>query len=141
MPEVLQHHGLNDALETHCQNLSPCCPAQISFYSFGKPFRFEPGAELTVYRIAQELIQNAVKHAQATQIIVQLQFDGPDVLLTIEDDGIGFDSGRLRPGSGIDILRQNVHGLGGAIEWDAAGGAGTTVTVNIPSLQSFLVRE
>lgn len=141
MPEVLQQYGLNDALETHCQNLSPCCPAQIAFYSFGRPFRFEPGTELTVYRIAQELIQNAVKHAQAANIIVQLQFDGPDIALTIEDDGIGFSGSRTRPGSGLDILRQNVHGLGGSIDWEGRSGTGTTVVVSIPSLQTSLVRE
>lgn len=141
MPEVLQQYGLNEALETHCHNLSPCCPAQISFYSFGKPFRFEPGAELTVYRIAQELIQNAVKHAQASGIIVQLQFDEPDISLTIEDDGIGLQSDRLRPGSGLDILRQNVHSLGGTIDWNGRAGSGTTVLVTIPSLQALLVRE
>ncbi len=141
MPETLQHYGLSEALETHCRNLSPCVPAQISFYSFGQPFRFEPGAELTVYRIAQELLQNAVKHAQAGSIIVQLQFDGADIALTIEDDGVGFREDRLRPGSGLDILRQNVHGLGGTIEWDSSQGRGTAVVVALPAIQPQLVRE
>lgn len=141
MPEVLQQYGLNSALETHCYNLAPCCPTQINFYSFGTPFRFEPGAELTVYRTAQELIQNAVKHAQADSIIVQLQFDGEDISLTIEDDGIGLPPDRLRPGSGLDILRQNVTGLGGTIGWEGREGAGTSVTVTIPSLHSILTRE
>ncbi|MGE7773991.1 AraC family transcriptional regulator ligand-binding domain-containing protein [Chitinophaga sp. NPDC101104] len=141
MPETLQHYGLHEALGTHCRNLAPCCPAQINYYSFGDPFRFDPGVELTVYRIAQELIQNAVKHAQATSIIVQLQFVAPDISLTIEDDGIGFSADRMRPGSGLDILRQNVSGLGGTIEWDGRAGAGTAVTLVIPSLQAHLVRE
>ncbi|WP_298715436.1 AraC family transcriptional regulator ligand-binding domain-containing protein [Chitinophaga sp.] len=141
MPEVLQQYGLNSALETHCHNLAPCCPTQINFYSFGTPFRFEPGAELTVYRTAQELIQNAVKHAQADSIIVQLQFDGEDISLTIEDDGIGLPPDRLRPGSGLDILRQNVTGLGGTIDWDGRQGSGTSVTVTIPSLHAILARE
>lgn len=131
MPEVLQNYGLDEALRRYCQNLAPCCRAQINYYRFGEPVRFEPGFELATYRITQELMHNAIRHAQAKQLLVQLNLD-EDMVLTIEDDGIGFSQEQLSPGSGLDNLQQHVNSLGGAICWESNEGEGTSVTITFP---------
>ncbi len=131
MPEVLQNYGLDEALKRYCQNLAPCCTARINYFRSGTPLRFEGGFELATYRIAQELMHNAIRHAQAHQVLVQLNLD-EDLVLTIEDDGIGFKQEQLSPGSGLDNLRQHVNSLGGAIYWESNEAAGTAVTITFP---------
>lgn len=132
MPEVLQNYGLDEALNRYCQNLAPCCTARINYYRSGDPARFERGFELATYRIAQELLHNAIRHAKATEVLVQLCLD-EDVVLTIEDDGIGFKKEQLSPGSGLDNLQQHVNSLGGVINWDSNTGEGTSVTITFPA--------
>ncbi len=131
MPEVLQNYGLDEALKRYCQNLAPCCRAEITYYRFGDPIRFEQGFELATYRIAQELMHNAIRHAQAKHVLVQLNLDD-DMVLTIEDDGIGFKQDQLSPGSGLDNLQQHVNSLGGLIGWESNTGDGTAVTITFP---------
>ncbi|MDF2189112.1 AraC family transcriptional regulator ligand-binding domain-containing protein [Paraflavitalea sp. CAU 1676] len=131
MPEVLQNYGLEEALKRYCQSLAPCCAATINYYSSGEPARFEKGFELATYRIAQELLHNAIRHAQAQNVLVQLSLD-EDMVLTIEDDGIGFRKEQLSPGSGLDNLQQHVNSLGGAICWESNEGEGTSVTITFP---------
>lgn len=131
MPEVLQKYGLDEALHHYCQNLAPCCSANINYYRAGDPLRFDAGFELATYRITQELMHNAIRHAQASQVLVQLDLQ-EDLVLTIEDDGIGFREEQLRPGSGLDNLRQHVNSLGGAICWESQESEGTAVTITFP---------
>lgn len=131
MPEVLQNYGLDEALHHYCQNLAPCCTARINYYRAGQPLRFEPGFELATYRITQELMHNAIRHARAQQVLVQLDLQD-DLVLTIEDDGVGFKQEQLSPGSGLDNLQQHVNSLGGAICWESQEGEGTAVTITFP---------
>jgi two-component system sensor histidine kinase UhpB len=77
-------------------------------------------------------MHNAIRHAQAKQVLVQLNLDD-DMVLTIEDDGIGFRQEQLRPGSGLDNLQQHVNSLGGAICWESNDSEGTAVTITFPA--------
>lgn len=102
-------------------------------------FRMKPTIEECIYRVTQEALNNAIKHANAHQVIVQL--DGStlnEVCLSIKDDGIGFTPGtdRLKDntqgGYGMKTMRERAEALGGKIEVVSAPGKGTTILVNIP---------
>lgn len=87
-----------------------------------------------VYRIVQELTHNAVKHAQARHLLLQvIQHEGLLTLL-IEDDGKGFDveAARQKKGLGLSSIESKVRFLSGEIAWDSVVGAGTTVSVSFP---------
>jgi two-component system, NarL family, sensor kinase len=87
-----------------------------------------------VWRVAQEAIRNAVRHADASQIAVQVSGDERQVRLTVTDDGIGFEPGGPgRAGSyGLRGLRSLVEDGGGRLRMDSSPGAGTTVRMALP---------
>ena len=92
------------------------------------------GTSLALFRILQEALGNAAKHAQAKQITVRLARNGDMVSLVIADDGVGFDRSQLTPtrGLGLITIRERAAQLNGKFECDTAPGRGTTITVVIP---------
>jgi signal transduction histidine kinase len=90
---------------------------------------------LLVYHNAREAVMNALKHAQASNIWVEVQHDGDEVVLVVRDDGVGFDP--LGPGPeghyGLTMMRERATVASGALEIDSAPGKGTTVTARFPT--------
>ncbi|HEX2532976.1 MAG TPA: ATP-binding protein, partial [Chitinophagaceae bacterium] len=123
MPEVLMHHGLDEALRRYCHNLSNSRSLHIQYDSWGSFGRFRDSFELSVYRIVQELLNNIVKHSKANEAIVQVSVQDSLLSITIEDNGIGFQKSPS-DGMGLNALRSRVQALHGKIEWDSAAGSG-----------------
>jgi signal transduction histidine kinase len=87
-----------------------------------------------LYRIAQEALHNAIKHAQPTRLEVRLDCDESEVLLEIRDDGRGFEPTGSFPGHlGLRSMEERASRLGGTLEIESASGAGTCVRVRLPS--------
>ena len=96
--------------------------------------RLAPDAETALYRIAQEALTNVAKHARAGNVDIILERRADNVLLIIEDDGVGFDPGAARSaGHGFGLLgMQERAGLVGAmLEIESSAGKGTTVLVRM----------
>jgi signal transduction histidine kinase len=97
-----------------------------------------PGLNTTVFRIVQEAISNALRHAHATVIRVSLQDAPGSMHLLIEDDGVGFDPGavnqRVKRGEHLGLLgmTERVRNAGGTITLDSRPGAGSRIDVRIP---------
>src|SRR5262249_31783570 len=93
------------------------------------------GAALPLFRIVQEALGNAVKHARANRLSVRVSRTGDNVSLTVSDDGVGFDQCRLdsEPGLGLNTMRDRATQLGGRFELESAPGAGTVIRVVIPA--------
>ena len=88
----------------------------------------EPEVQLACYRIAQEALNNAVKHAAATQVTVSVDCAPDEVLLRVSDDGRGFDPAKAPNGGlGLGILRERASEIGARLTLDSEPGAGTTV--------------
>lgn len=91
----------------------------------------EPAVQLACYRIAQEALNNAVKHAAATQITVDVDCAPDEVLLRVSDNGRGFDPAQAPHGGlGMGILRERAGEIGARLTLDSAPGAGTTVLLH-----------
>ena len=90
--------------------------------------------ELALYRIAQELINNIIKHAQATTISLQLIHHGDTVMMMVEDNGVGFDQEEGAAGIGLQNINSRATLLNGNVTIDSEPGSGTLVTVEIPVL-------
>jgi two-component system, NarL family, sensor kinase len=90
---------------------------------------------IALYRIAQEALQNVVKHAQATQAEVELRCDAASALLRVTDDGRGFDTGAPPGGEasyGLRSMTERAEVIGGRLTVTSRPGIGTTVTATVP---------
>lgn len=132
MPETLMHYGLQTALADFIRQVEPEGLPVISFNSFGENLRFEKELEITVYRIAQELVNNALKHANAKQIEVQLFTEKNRVSLQVIDNGTGFNptmaSGQTA-GKGLKNINDRITAFNGHLEIVSEPGKGTECTL------------
>jgi signal transduction histidine kinase len=88
---------------------------------------------MILYRIVLELVNNVVKHANATELTVQLIKYPDEIMLTVEDNGSGFSENALyKTGIGLSNIRSRIAYLEGNIRIDTAMNAGTTVIVDVP---------
>jgi two-component system NarL family sensor kinase len=91
-----------------------------------------PAVEVGLYRIAQEALQNALRHAAASRIALRLQIAPDRVHLTVEDDGRGFDGDPTGSRFGLIGMRERARLLGGTFQIESSPGAGTRVTAEVP---------
>jgi len=100
------------------------------------PVRLPLALREHLLRIAQEAVTNALKHAAAQRIRVELEVRDAEIELTISDDGIGFDPDRRRRGGvGLDSLELRAIALGGTLKLSSSPGRGTTVRCRCPQLE------
>lgn len=133
MPEVLLKVGLPEALGDFCNSISSGKQLNVTLQTFGMEKRLSNSTEIMLYRIIQELVNNIVKHADATEAIIQINRDGNRLSLTIEDNGRGFDP-REAEGKrtmGMDTVRSRVDYLNGRLTIESSPDVGTTVMVDI----------
>ena len=131
MPESLVKYGLKDALQDFCNQIDIDKKINVHFQFFGEEKRIDSSIESSVYRIAQELINNSLKHAEADKLVMQLIMEGNRVHLTVQDDGKGFDITQIdeTKSSGLRNIRSRVDTFKGRIDLTSAPGKGTEVTV------------
>lgn len=130
MPEALMKFGLKDALGDFCSSLENKQIA-ISYQHFGINHRFDHKIEISLYRIAQELINNAIKHSRATELMVHLIQEEKRVCLTVQDNGIGFNTNILHTskGAGLVNIRSRAESLRGRFDLISEPDKGTEVIV------------
>lgn len=136
-PVVLEDFGLEKALESLVDSLGYKSGPAIKFYYSKFDKRLPKNVELGLYRIAQEAIGNSIKHSGASNINVQLIREQKQILMTVEDDGHGFELSRLgQPGLAIGMGMNNLCNrtclLNGRIDIDTVPQKGTTVIIKIP---------
>ncbi len=131
MPDMLLAEGLPDAVFYFCEAITKNLPLKIIFHQDGPLPRIKAELELSIYRIIQELVQNIIKHARASQAIVQLFYTENQILaITVEDDGQGFnltENKHISGGMGLQSIRSRMQVLKGIMEIQTAPGKGTTV--------------
>ncbi len=136
MPEMLVRYGLDVALKEFCSEVSRSGAIHSSYQSIGMENAvIGQTTAVTVYRIVQELVNNAIKHAVAGHVVVQVHASGQDKLLTVtvEDDGKGFDTALLKQpvGMGWSNIQNRVDFLKGKWDVKSSPGEGTSVLIEI----------
>ncbi|WP_198661578.1 PAS domain-containing sensor histidine kinase [Exiguobacterium flavidum] len=130
-PLELDQFGLMTALENLLANFRKQRPS-IRFILEAEEIERSDGAqEINLYRIVQEAVTNSLKYAQPEQIIVTLSESDGRLLLTIEDDGIGFDVNRHENGLGIQHMMERAKSIGGVLSLDSRRGQGTRIIVQV----------
>lgn len=135
MPRALGTLGLAPAVDDMLQKAFGAGPVKCTLEHHGMEARLDPAVEVGVYRIAQELVGNILKHAHAREVSVQLFRNKGHVILIVEDDGVGFDHEQVAdhaPGMGLCGMRDRVRVLNGTLQIDSAPGRGTTTTLRMP---------
>jgi two-component system sensor histidine kinase UhpB len=94
--------------------------------------QIEDRRKLTLFRIVQEQLTNIVKHAKATRVLIRLSIEGVNVVLTVADNGVGFDMSRHRKGVGITNIISRAELFNGKVEINTAPDEGCTLTVSMP---------
>jgi signal transduction histidine kinase len=131
-PPILKSDGLSAALQARLEAVEGHVGIQTEFVGTGD-CRLSPEVEEGLYRIAQEALNNALKHAMASSVSVHLRGNQRIVVLEIADDGTGFDPDRVRErgGFGLRSMEERVARLGGKLTVQSKPGAGTTVRVEV----------
>ena len=135
MPESLLRFGLDTALRDFCTDLSQAGSVKVVYQSFGiDQLKPDNPFVISVYRIVQELVNNALKHAEASQVLVQITYPENKLLLTVEDNGKGIDQSALDKAKGIgwENIRSRVDYLKGIIDIVSGAGKGTSVNNELP---------
>ena len=132
MPEALRIGGLVAALSDLCRYMSNT-NMQVVFQNLGISDNYPDPVRITVYRIVQELLANAIKHANAKKVIVQCSELDDWLFVTVEDNGKGmeYDRDRQEKGLGLGNIRNRISLLNGNIEILSQPGEGTTVNIQI----------
>lgn len=135
MPSALHEFGLVTALGNLCNDISEHTPLNVIFDSENVSENYSERIKTYIFRIVQEALNNAVKHAHATEVIVTLIEKENTVNLTIEDNGGGFNFDKeyhKGSGSGLFNMRERVNLLNGIIYISSRLGAGTIISVRLP---------
>lgn len=133
VPGVLVRFGLIPALESLCENITQSGKLDLQFQQLGNwsADALSQEQQSMLYRIIQELVQNILKHAQATEGLVQISHFDAQLEITVEDNGIGFDLDAARTGLGLQSIEARVSYLNGSFLMESKAGEGTSVLITL----------
>ncbi len=133
-PMMLDDLGLVPTLKRYVEAVKEKTGNEITLNVTGYERRLESYLEVMIFRAIQELVGNAIRHSQATRVIVRCDIGERDVKIAVEDNGQGFDLKKLEDGGrGLKIIRDRVEVLGGEFDISTEIGQGTRVSFKIPA--------
>jgi PAS domain S-box-containing protein len=131
-PESLEKEGLRVALERHIASARARHGLEVDASLESEP-RLSLAAKEVAYRVAQEALQNVVKHAQATRVAIELHCDNTSADLVVEDNGAGFDPTQSFAGHlGLRSMRERAETVAGELTISSRIGGGTRVSLRLP---------
>jgi signal transduction histidine kinase len=142
MPPELSDHGIVSSLSKLTQELSKLTGKEILFYNktdFDR--RLDSLIEINIYRLTQEAINNAIKYAESSHIIVQLSHSETLLSIIVDDNGKGFDVNSVdkkrdsESGMGLLFMKERIQYINGRVFMNSIPGEGTRITFNIPILK------
>ena len=132
-PVVLSEFGISTALQNLCEDISNNNKIKIDFVSYGIIEEIDEKIKTYLYRIAQEALSNVVKHAQATEVNIQLLGNREQITLIVQDNGKGFDenSTKRSQGNGLNNIKERTAILRGVCEIKSSPGNGTIINITV----------
>ncbi len=133
MPDTLIRFGLVDALKDFCDSQNST-HIKVAYQPMGNWKPLDNTTNLYIYRIIQELINNAIKHGDASQILAQTSFETDKILITVDDNGKGFDISAIDDNKGIGMrnIKQRIDYLKGKLDINSDKELGTSVNIELP---------
>ena len=133
-PSILDDLGLPDAIASECARFRRQDSITVDFRAENISKEIPPDVAVCLYRIAQEGLRNIGKHAGATEVTILLVGKNDTILMTIMDNGRGFDPDRVKgkPGLGLDSMKERAYLIGGDFFIESQLGQGTVIEVQAP---------
>jgi signal transduction histidine kinase len=133
-PSVLDDLGLVEALKAECERVARVESIQVDVEAHRLPQSMPKEVALGIYRVAQEALRNIARHAKASTVRLSLALKDGGLLLTVTDNGSGFDPGvpARQPSVGHASMRERMRSLGGKLDIQSTPGMGTTVVAWVP---------
>lgn len=140
LAELRAHHELlrgeiafGEKLERYARSFEKRTRISVSFESLGRPEALTPEAGFALYRVLQESLTNAARHARATQVAIRLVEEAGGVSLSVDDNGTGFEPRSTAPDRrGLANMRARAESLGGRFQIRSEPGRGTAVRMSVP---------
>lgn len=132
MPNALLKSGLNNAIRDFIDKIDSRV-LKVNLHAEGINERLDTDVETVLYRVIQECVNNVIRHAKASRLDISIIKDSDGMSITIEDNGVGFDTKKMAGFSGIGLknIQNRIQYLKGTVEWDSATNRGTIVTIHI----------
>jgi len=134
-PMMLDDLGLVPTIRRYADAFKEQTSLEVNVTVTGNERRLEPYLEVMMFRALQELLGNAARHSQATQVKVMLDMGEDRVRVSVDDNGRGFDPDAIQQGNslGLKLIRERAEMLGGTFEVDSSVGRGTRITFAVPA--------
>ncbi len=132
MPRILGESGLIPALEDMLTKSLGTADIPYEFETYQVEDRFKEKIEISLYRVAQELINNIIKHSGAKMVSVQLFTNQGHLILIVEDNGKGMDGADTGEGHGLLNIKSRINSINGEVSYDPSPGSGTVATIRVP---------
>jgi signal transduction histidine kinase len=131
--EWLHQFNLIENLEAEKEGINAGRTIEVTFVSEYKYLSLEPEAQVMLFRVVQEALQNSLKHAAPKHIDIDINKSDNNLEVKIEDDGKGFDiESAKKDGAGLRSMERRTKLLNGTIEWMQRNEKGTAVIIKIP---------
>ncbi len=134
-PFTMEDQGLIQTLKKYFDAYKEQTGIDVSFKMDGADRDLGQIIDIVVFRSVQELLYNVSNYSQASLVTIQIEFNDRSIEVLVEDNGKGFDIGRLSEGShsGLNLLKERIEGLGGKIQVESNLDVGTRVKFNLPA--------
>ena len=130
LPVALQRHGLQKAIQNLEEILNSTSQIQFEMQSFGlEDVSLNDNVEIHLYRIVQEIVTNIQKHALATKAVIQFYKQGESAVLSVSDNGVGFDIDQQRSGLGLHNVQNRVDLIGCDFKYESRPGETRFLTI------------
>jgi two-component system, NarL family, sensor kinase len=136
-PDFISDFGLAEAVKIELERIDRTGFIKSVFVIEGEPFKFNPKVEIVLFRVTQELMNNAIKHAEASVLEVVLKYSDEKLMMTVADDGKGFDLDAIadreagQSGNGLKNMANRVKVIGGTLNFISSEDKGTKVEIEI----------
>ena len=137
-PRILEEEGLAPAISALISDNNKRNKLRGSINFIGEGFRLDAEVETNLFRVAQEAINNIVKHSKANEFLLQIINNKNEILIIISDDGIGFNTNsdnnnsRSKKSFGLVTMRERIESIGGNIKFESEINNGTTILIKLP---------
>lgn len=138
-PSLLSERGLKGALKSIADRVNQSSGLNMTFDIYGLNGNINPIIENTLFRTIQEIVNNTIKHAEATRLFIQITEGNNEISLIAEDNGKGFDAGKIEEHTsfGLSHIKSRVESLNGTIDIDSNANRGTIISILIPLSQTL----
>lgn len=132
MPDGLMEEGLIAAINYFCTSIQASSHIRVSFQHFGVLPELATNQAINIYRIIQELVQNVIKHAEASRLLVQMSCREGQIYLTVEDDGKGMSNKiKVEDGMGLKSIRFRLKAMNGKMDIHPVKPNGTSIQIEV----------